>query len=65
MKMKGNVKAYSTAVNAGFIKGDDGINYQFGKAEWNGALHPASNDAAVNFDVVGERATRVTDRDPK
>lgn len=46
--MQGKIVAYSDAVNAGFILGTDGKNYQFSKKECEGKNPPKSNEV-VNF----------------
>jgi hypothetical protein len=57
--MKGLIHAYSAAVNAGVINGDDGIRYSFGKTDWQHDRLPA-NDAAVEFTADGKRAVKVS-----
>lgn len=59
--MLGIVKAYSAAVNAGCIKGEDGEIYQFAKSEWSCKAPPSNSNVEVNFDPEGKRALRVID----
>lgn len=56
--MKGNIKAYSTAVNAGVITGEDGRKYKFLDSHWQGPSEPQANDL-VMFDSLGTHASNV------
>ena len=56
--MKGKVTAYSSAVNAGVIKGDDGKDYQFNHRQWRGRELPA-NKQSVNFENNSNQAQDV------
>lgn len=56
--MKGTIKAYSPAVNAGCITDADGNTYTFGKKEWRGAALPRTNED-VTFTGTNARATEV------
>ncbi len=56
--MKGLIKAYSEAVNAGIITGEDGRCYPFTKGVWGHKAAPA-NDAEVVFTVERGRAVQV------
>jgi hypothetical protein len=60
--MKGQIKAYSEAVNAGVITADDGKKYPFNKGAWGHKGTP-SNDVPVVFDVDRGRAVRVIRED--
>lgn len=56
--MQGKIIAYSDAVNAGFILGTDGKNYQFSKKEWEGENSPKNNEV-VSFNGKTGRALQV------
>jgi hypothetical protein len=56
--MKGKIKAYSAAVNAGVIEAPDGKKYQFGKLDWVGET-PPENDQNVSFSGATDRAHEV------
>ncbi len=57
--MKGKVTAYSAAVNAGVIKGEDGKDYQFTRRQWRDKEYPTSKQT-VTFENNANRAERVT-----
>ncbi len=56
--MKGNIKAYSDAVSAGFIEGHDGRNYQFNITDWSGTAVPVSAEE-VTFIGGNNRALEI------
>jgi hypothetical protein len=57
--MKGTIKAYSTAVNAGLIIGEDGHTYAFRKSEWGGKENPSDNEK-INFENEIKQAIKIT-----
>ncbi len=57
--MNGKVKAYSTDVNAGVIKGNDGKDYQFQNETWGGASQPKQNESVTFESTCGFRAKKV------
>lgn len=56
--MKGSIKAYSKAVNAGVIAGEDGRTYKFMNSHWQGPNTPQANDIVI-FDGKGTNAANV------
>jgi hypothetical protein len=58
--IKGNIKAYSPAVNAGVIKGADGNLYQFCKTQWQGSETPKSG-TIVSFIPQINKALQVSE----
>lgn len=56
--MKGTIKAYSTCVSAGVIKGDDGKSYGFNKTDWKAAELP-KKDETVSFEQASKQAMNV------
>lgn len=56
--MKGQVKSYSAAVNAGVIRSADGETYRFSKNDWTGSKKP-EEARSVHFKVSGNRALDV------
>ncbi len=49
-QMIGKIEVYSSAVNAGYIRGDDGNLYAFHKKEWLDK-NPPEKDQPVRFGV--------------
>lgn len=56
--IKGSIKAYSKAVNAGVIIGEDGRTYKFGDSHWQGPNTPQANDIVI-FESTGTNASNV------
>lgn len=56
--MKGTIKAYSPAVNAGTITNAEGKTYSFDKAQWSGKDLPVNNEP-VTFTDINARAIEV------